>query len=246
MVAAMAEVSRLLYGRKRGRKLRPGQQALYDSMLPALRLELPGPGSRLDPAYLFSPPKRDLWLEIGFGGGEHLAWQAETHPDIGFIGCEPFVNGLVALFAHVRNRSLANLRVFDDDARLLLAALPESSLSRAFILFPDPWPKKRHHKRRIICPAILDLLAYALKDGAELRIASDDAGYVRWTLTHVINHGAFAWEARAARDWRERPADWPETRYEEKAKRQGRRCYFLRFSRLPRRAFSAPDRVKSP
>lgn len=246
MVAAMAEVSRLLYGRKRGRKLRPGQQALYDSMLPALRLELPGPGSRLDPAYLFSPPKRDLWLEIGFGGGEHLAWQAERHPDIGFIGCEPFVNGLVALFAHVRNRSLANLRVFDDDARLLLAALPESSLSRAFILFPDPWPKKRHHKRRIICPAILDLLAYALKDGAELRIASDDAGYVRWTLTHVINHGAFAWEARAAHDWRERPADWPETRYEEKAKRQGRRCYFLRFSRLPRRPFSAPDRVKSP
>ena len=234
MTPAMADVARLLYGRKRGRKLRPGQQALYDAMLPALRIELPGPGTRVDPAFLFSPAKRDLWLEIGFGGGEHLAWQAETHPDTAFIGCEPFVNGLVALFAHVRNRSLGNVRVFDDDARLLLAALPEASLARAFVLFPDPWPKKRHHKRRIICPAILDLLAYALKDGAELRFASDDASYVRWTLDHVTGHGAFSWTARRPRDWRERPADWPETRYEDKAKREGRRCYFLRFVRRPR------------
>jgi tRNA (guanine-N7-)-methyltransferase len=238
MREAVSEVSRLLYGRKRGRKLRPGQQALYDHMLPALRLELPAPGAGLDPAYLFSPAKRDLWLEIGFGGGEHLAWQAAAHPDTGFIGCEPFVNGLVGLFARIRERGLSNIRVFDDDARLLLAALPAASIARAFILFPDPWPKKRHHKRRIVAPATLDLLAHVLRDDAELRIASDDASYVRWMLTHVINHGAFEWLARCARDWRERPAGWPQTRYEEKAGKAGRACYFLRFKRRPRGAES--------
>jgi tRNA (guanine-N7-)-methyltransferase len=236
MREAVSEVSRLLYGRKKGRKLRPGQQALYDRMLPLLRLELPAPGARLDPAYLFSPAKRDLWIEIGFGGGEHLAAQAAAHPETGFIGCEPFVNGLVSLFAHMRQRDLANIRVFDDDARLLLGALPPASVGRAFILFPDPWPKKRHHKRRIVGPATLDLLAFALKDGAELRFASDDASYVRRTLTHVIGHGAFEWLARGPNDWRRRPADWPQTRYEEKAEKAGRRCYFLRFRRQPRGA----------
>jgi len=236
MREAVSEVSRLLYGRKRGRKLRPGQQALLERMLPVLRLELPAPGARLDPAHLFSPAKRDLWIEIGFGGGEHLAAQAAAHPEIGFVGCEPFVNGLVGLFAHMRDRNLTNIRVFDDDARLLLAALPEAGVGRAFILFPDPWPKKRHHKRRIVGPATLDLLAFALKDGAELRFASDDAAYVRWTLTHVLNHGAFEWLAEGPNDWRRRPADWPPTRYEEKAEKAGRSCYFLRFRRQPRGA----------
>jgi len=252
---AAGDVSRLLYGRKRGRKLRPGQQALLEAMLPRLRVRLPAPPARLDLPALFDPPVREVWLEIGFGGGEHLAWQAAAHPGIGFIGCEPFVNGLVSLFTRIRDQNLANVRVFDDDARLLLAALPEAGIARAFILFPDPWPKKRHHKRRIVAPATLDLLAFALGDGAELRIASDDASYVRWTLTHVINHGAFSWLARRPGDWRERPGDWrerpgdwrerpgdwrerpgdwPETRYEAKAKKAGKTCYFLRFSRQAR------------
>ena len=233
MREAVSDVSRLLYGRKRGRKLRPGQQALLERMLPLLRLELP---AHLDPAYLFSPAKRGLWLEIGFGGGEHLAWQAETHPDIGFIGCEPFVNGLVSLFAQIRDRTLSNIRVFDDDARLLLAALPAASLGRVFILFPDPWPKKRYHKRRLVSPATLGLLAFAMQDGAELRFASDDASYLRWTLAHVLGHGGFEWLAEGPGDWRRRPADWPQTRYEEKAEKAGRRCSFLRFRRRPRGA----------
>ena len=249
MASAAPQLTRLLYGRKRGRKLRSGQQALFDEMLPALRLELPAPPARLDLAVLFPPahpsPGRDIWLEIGFGGGEHLAWQAADHPDVGFIGCEPFINGLVSLFAHIREKDLTNIRVVNDDARLLLAVLPPASLSRAFILFPDPWPKKRHHKRRIICPATLDLLATALKDGAELRIASDDAGYVCWTLTNVIDHGAFSWQAATSRDWRQRPADWPATRYETKARARRRACYFLRFTRVPRGRERAPEGMKA-
>ncbi len=234
MAMAAPRPARLLYGRKRGRKLRPGQQALYDRMLPRLRVALPAPPARLDVPPLFDQRLAKFWIEIGFGGGEHLAFQAATRPEVGFIGCEPFVNGLVGLFAQIRDQKLSNIRVFDDDARLLLAALPESSISRVFILFPDPWPKKRHHKRRIVSPAILDRLAACLEDNAELRFASDDALYVRWTLAHVIKNGAFSWLARQPRDWRERPADWPQTRYEAKAVEAGKACYFLRFSRLPR------------
>jgi tRNA (guanine-N7-)-methyltransferase len=234
----VSDATRLLYGRKRGRKLRAGQQALYDTLLPKLRVALPAPGATLDLAALFSAAVRDVWLEVGFGGGEHLAFQAASHPDIGFIGCEPFVNGVVTLLARISAQGLANIRLFDDDARLLLAALPPAGVGRAFILFPDPWPKKRHHKRRIVSPAVLDMLALALKPGAELRLASDDASYVRWMLAHVIGHGAFSWLARRASDWRERPADWPATRYEEKAKKAGKSCYFLRFSRRPEAAES--------
>ncbi len=246
MTMPVSGISRLLYGRKRGRKLRPGQRTLFDDMLPKLRVEIPPPGKKLDPAFLFVPPRRQLWLEIGFGGGEHLAFQAELHPDVGLIGCEPFVNGMVGLFAHIRDRKLSNIRVFDDDARLLLASLPPASITRAFVLFPDPWPKKRHHKRRIIGPATLDLLAGVLIDDAELRVASDDAGYVRWALAHVLDHGAFDWEAESPQDWRERPRDWPQTRYEAKAREQGRRCYFLRFVRRKRGAENAAANHQIP
>jgi tRNA (guanine-N7-)-methyltransferase len=188
----------------------------------------------LDLSRLFASPRRDHWLEIGFGGGEHLAWQAARHPDVGFIGCEPFVNGLASLFARGRDDGLGNIRVVDDDARVLLAALPEASIGRAFVLFPDPWPKARHHKRRIIQTATLERFAFALKDGAELRLSSDDPGYVRWMLQHCLGHPDFEWLAETARDWRERPADWPETRYEMKAVGAGRACCFLRFWRRPR------------
>ena len=221
---------RLLHGRRRGRPLRTGQRALYGTLLPRIALALPA-ASPLDPWRLFDPPARDVWIEIGFGGGEHLAAQAAAHPDIGLIGCEVYENGIAKLLAETRRAGLGNVRILADDARLLLAALPGASVGRAFILFPDPWPKQRHHKRRIVCPATLDQLARVLRDGAELRLATDDAGYLRWMLDHVIRHPAFSWIADGPADWRCRPADWPATRYEAKALAAGRRPYFLRFRR---------------
>ena len=176
---------------------------------------------------------RPLWLEIGFGGGEHLAHQADCHPAIGFLGCEVFENGIAKLLAEIDRRGLANIRVFSDDARLLLAALPAASVDRVFILFPDPWPKERHKKRRLVSGETLDRLAAIMRGGAELRLATDDPDYLSWMLERVTRHPAFEWLARRPADWRERPADWPSTRYEEKARAAGRTAYFLRVIRRP-------------
>ena len=225
--------TRRLYGRRRGRPLRAGQQLLQQELLPQLSITLPETGP-LDPAALFPQPPAAVWLEIGFGGGEHLAEQAERHPEIGFIGSEVFENGVARLVGEVARRGLGNVRVFADDARLLLDRLPPASLDRVFILFPDPWPKLRHHKRRLVAPATLDRLAEVMRPGAELRLATDDPGYLTWMLEHVTAHPAFAWLARGPADWRERPADWPPTRYEEKARAAGRTPAFLRFRRRPR------------
>lgn len=246
MTPSPAEPRRILYGRRRGRRLRAGQRALIDELLPALAVELPPPGARIDPEALFGRAMRDLWLEIGFGAGEHLAWQARAHPEIGMIGCEPFVTGVAGLLRRIRDEGLDNVRIFTDDARLLLEALPPQSLGRAFVLFPDPWPKKRHHKRRIVAPRTLEAFAAALKDGAELRVSSDDAPYVRWILEHVRGHPAFEWPARTPGDWRGRPDDWPQTRYEVKARGGARTCYFLRFRRRPRPRTGAGRAAESP
>lgn len=224
----------VVYGRRRGRRQRPGRRALLEELLPRLAIALPPAGERLDAAALFAPSKRDVWLEIGFGAGEHLVRQARAHPEVGLIGCEHYVDGVARLLRSVRDDGLSNVRVSTDDARLVLGALPEASIGRAFALFPDPWPKTRHHKRRIVSTHTLDLLAFALKDGAELRMASDDGPYVRWILEHALAHTAFDWSPVSARDWRERPGDWPETRYEAKARGQGRVCYYLRFLRRAR------------
>jgi tRNA (guanine-N7-)-methyltransferase len=221
------------YGRRRGRPLRAGQQARQAQLLPVLSVALPQAGS-LDPKTLFPMPPRDIWLEIGFGGGEHLAEQAARHPEIGFIGCEVFENGVAKLLGEVERRGLRNVRVHADDARPLLAALAPRSVGRVFILFPDPWPKLRHHKRRLVAPATLDRLAEIMTGGAELRLATDDPGYLSWMLEHVTAHPAFVWTARRPADWRDRPGDWPATRYEEKARRAGRQPAFLRFQRRPR------------
>jgi len=221
------------YGRRRGHRLKPGRRSLYETLLPAVRVTVPERGP-LDLVRLFDRPVTDVWCEIGFGAGEHLAAQAARHPSVGFIGCEAFVNGVASLLRHLKATDIANVRIFDDDARQLLDALPEASIGRLFVLFPDPWPKKRHHRRRLIQTETLDRFARALKDGAELRFASDDMGYVRWTLERVIRHPAFAWPAKGPRDWRERPSDGIETRYETKARRQGRACVFLQFVRRPR------------
>jgi len=222
-----------LYGRRRARPLRPGQRRLKEELLPRLTIELPESGS-LDPRALFTKPVDEVWIEIGSGAGEHLAEQAKRHPTIGFIGSEVFEDGIVRLLGEIARCELANLRVFTDDARLLLGALPPASIARVFILFPDPWPKRRHHKRRLVAPAALDLLAAAMRDGTELRLATDDRDYLAWILEHTTAHPDFVWLARRAADWRERPEDWPPTRYEAKARAAGRVPAFLRFQRRPR------------
>ena len=225
--------TRTLYGRRRGKKLRPARQALIDEALPRLRIELPATG-HIDPATLFPPAvSGDLWLEIGFGAGEHLAWQARNHPHIAMIGCEPYVNGMASLLSQVAAQGLANVRVFDDDARLLMNAIPDASVDRLFILFPDPWPKTRHHKRRMVGAETLDVMARILGDGAELRLATDHRSYCRWIIEHLAGHPAFEWLARGPADWRRRPDDWPETRYESKAL-TGSRPVFLRYRRRDR------------
>lgn len=215
--------------------MRARQQRLVDTLYPKIAVPVPDDGAPIDPHALFDPPKQRIWLEVGFGGGEHLAAQAAAHPDIGFIGCEPYINGLAKMLASIEDQALANVRLLADDARLLLAALPESCLDRVFVLFPDPWPKSRHHKRRFVAPAVLDALARVMLDGAELRMATDEAGYLRWMLEHTLRHDDFDWLARGPRDWRARPADWPETRYESKAAEAGRTSTYLRFLRRPRR-----------
>ncbi|HEX6841630.1 MAG TPA: tRNA (guanosine(46)-N7)-methyltransferase TrmB [Stellaceae bacterium] len=223
----------MLHGRRRGRKLRPRQQRLLDAVLPRLRFE-PLRGQPFDPRHLFNGPVAAVWLEIGFGGGEHLLAQAMRLPDHGFIGCEVFENGVVKLLAEVERLGVTNLRLLIDDARPLVDALAEGSLERVFILFPDPWPKLRHHKRRLVSTATLDALARAMADDAELRLATDDMDYLRWMLERATTHEAFEWLARRPQDWRERPPDWPPTRYEQKALAAGRRPAFLRLRRRPR------------
>jgi tRNA (guanine-N7-)-methyltransferase len=223
------------YGRRRGRPLRAGQRERQTTLLPRLAFTLPESGT-LDPASLFAERPLEIWLEIGFGGGEHLAEQAERHPEIGFIGCELFENGVVKLLGEIDRRRLTNIRICANDARRLLATLAPCSVGRVFILFPDPWPKARHHKRRLIAPPTLDRLAEIMTDRAELRLATDDPGYLSWMLECATDHPAFCWTARRPADWRERPEDWPATRYEQKARKAGRVPAFLRFIRHPRQA----------
>jgi len=240
---------RILYGRRKGRALRPARQGLVDSLLPRIRVPLPGRNQAvaadkqggLDPLELFAGPEpfenrpagpyREVWLEVGFGAGEHLAAQAASHPDIAFIGCEPFLNGVAAALARIEGDRLNNVRIYDDDARVLLDFLAPDSVGRVFVLFPDPWPKTRHARRRFISFETLDALARVMAEGAELRFASDDRACQRWALSALARHPDFVWRARSAADWRRRPADQPPTRYEEKARAKGEKPVFLVFAR---------------
>jgi tRNA (guanine-N7-)-methyltransferase len=228
-----SEHKRVLYGRRRGRPLRLGQRELFATLLPRVRVTLPEQGP-LDPYRLFDPAPSDVWIEIGFGSGEHLAQQAASHPEIGMIGCEVFENGVVKLLGEIHRRDLGNVRVLPDDARPLLAMLPPASIGRVFILFPDPWPKLRHHKRRLVATATLDVLAEIMKDGAELRIATDHAEYFEWMLDVVTPHPGFERLVRGPSGWAARPADWPPTRYEGKAVTAGRAPNFLQLWRRAR------------
>jgi tRNA (guanine-N7-)-methyltransferase len=234
---------RTLYGRRRGRRLRAARQQQVDRWLPRLSIDLERVAE--DPAALFGRPVRDIWLEVGFGGGEHLVRQAAQHPDIGFIGCEPYLAGIARLVGQVDGSAAApdNIRIFTDDARLLIERLPAACIGRVFILFPDPWPKSRHHRRRFIAPAQLDALARVMRPGAELRIATDHMEYLRWILFHCLAHRGFRWLARGPADWRQRTDDWPPTRYEDKALARGAFCAFLRFARGPGSPCGEPENV---
>jgi len=214
------------YGRRKGKALSARKERLIGELLPRLRLDLSKPPpSPL--AKLFETPVDAIWLEIGFGSGEHLLWQAEHHPEIGFIGCEPFVNGLASLLGAIEERGLTRVRVHDGDVRDVLPWLPEGSLERIFLLFPDPWPKKRHLKRRLLGPEFVRELARVLVPGGELRFASDDADYADQARLLVGQSGAF----RAVTDQHERPRNWPGTRYERKAQAEGRKPAYLSFAR---------------
>ncbi|TAN56968.1 MAG: tRNA (guanosine(46)-N7)-methyltransferase TrmB [Magnetospirillum sp.] len=220
------------HGRRSGKALRRNALGLLDGLLPRLAIAVPGADDRLDPPSLFPRPVREVWLEVGFGGGEHLASLAEAHPDIGLIGGEVFRNGIASLLGHVQGRGLDNVRIFPEDVRLLLPALPDASLSRVFVLFPDPWPKTRHAERRFVCPDNLDAIARVLVDGGELRVASDDPIYVEWAARHLDAHSAFA-RMLATVERGTLPDDWPPTRYEQKCL-AGRAPTFFLYRRRPR------------
>lgn len=224
---------RNFYGRFKGKGLRPSQKAYLDEDLAALS---PGPvtwednpeRTPLDPGALFGG--KPLWLEIGFGGGEHLVHMAGLNRDVGMIGCEPYINGVAMLLGKLRAAELDNVRLHPGDARDLFDVLPEASVARAFLLYPDPWPKKRHHRRRFVTPEHLEPLARVMQPGAVLRVATDIPDYVRQTLEQVPRHG-FTWTAEGPADWREAWDDWTSTRYEQKALREGRVPHYLTFVR---------------
>ncbi|MBL8833832.1 MAG: tRNA (guanosine(46)-N7)-methyltransferase TrmB [Rhodospirillales bacterium] len=230
---APGEPRRLLhsYGRRRGRKLKPNQKTLIEGTLPGLSVARPAPGGRFDVPTLFGFAPRAVWLEVGFGGGEHLAHQAANNPDVALIGAEPFVNGMVSALQHIGRLGLANVRLYQGDARDLLPAFGDASIEKLFVLHPDPWPKLRHHKRRIVQKPFLDEAARLLVPGGELRLATDDESYLLWMLERVPAHPAFEWTARTADDWRLYPPDAIETRYAAKARAEGRKPTMLRFRR---------------
>jgi len=223
-----------LYGRQQDKPLKPRQQRLMEGLLPQVAIS---PGHVVDGLDSVQGERRETWLEIGFGGGEHLAWQAGHNPDIQMIGAEPFVNGVAKLLTQIEEQDLDNVRILHGDVRPLLEAMPDQCLSRLFVLHPDPWPKKRHHKRRIVSPLLLGHAARLLKPGSQMRIASDIPDYIRWALMQVQMHNraagreAFRWTAETKADWTDRPDDWPQTRYEAKALREGREATYLTFLR---------------
>jgi tRNA (guanine-N7-)-methyltransferase len=219
------------FGRRRGRKLSARQEQLRADLLPRLTLD-PASAPPADATTLFASPVEQVWFEIGFGGSEHLIWQAQNHPKVGIIGCEPFEEGVVKALTSIDQHGLTTIRLCPDDARPILKWLPSASLSRVFILFPDPWPKKRHQKRRLFSGDLLRLLARVMKPGAELRFGTDIGDYARTGLLALMGAPEFSWPASGPSDWRQRPADWPETRYEAKAIREGRVRYYFRFVRL--------------
>jgi len=218
---------RRLYGRAKGHKLREGQAQLLETLLPAIAVPAEGP---LSSAALFGDD-RPLHFEIGFGSGEHLGYRADLLPDHGFIGCEPFVNGVVGALMHVRDRHLTNVRLHMGDALDILERLPDASLRFVYLLHPDPWPKARHAKRRMVNDGPLDLIAAKLQPGGEFRLGTDDPVYCRWSMMVMNRRRDFEWLAETPQDFLLRPGGWPETRYEAKARRKGHEVWYFRYRR---------------
>ncbi|MBL23559.1 MAG: tRNA (guanosine(46)-N7)-methyltransferase TrmB [Rhodospirillaceae bacterium] len=228
----MAERTEIrFYGRRHGRQLRPARRRLISEILPLLEIS----PDRTAENHQFDSAPEHLWMEIGFGAGEHLATLVKDYPGVGFIGCEPFINGVASLLAKIEAGDEAgppkNLKIFPDDARLLMPHLPANAFERIYALFPDPWPKTRHHRRRLMSPSNLDQFARLLRPGGLLRFASDHMEYVRWTLWHVGRHPKFEWLAEGPEDWRQRDRDSIPTRYESKALARGEVCVYLTFRR---------------
>lgn len=225
---------RNFYGRIKGKTLRASQEAALENDLAALS---PGAVSwdenpdrnPLDLAARFGG--KDVWLEVGFGGGEHVVHQAAQNPGVGIIGCEPYINGVAMLLSKIKKANVPNLSIHPGDVRDLFDVLPDASISKAFLLYPDPWPKKRHHRRRFVTPEYLAPLARVLKPGSIFRIATDIPDYVRQALEEVPGQG-FEWLAETAEDWRQPWSDWLSTRYEQKALREGRTPHYLTFRRV--------------
>lgn len=224
----------MFYGRRRNHKLRPGRQQLINELLPQLRICDSDNANAIDLAVSFGRAASDVRLEIGFGAGEHLSGDAIANPEIDFIGCEPFINGVAALLADVDRLEIKNIRLFDDDARLLLERLPANCISKIYILFPDPWPKLRHNRRRFINQETLSSLSRIAKNNAELIFASDHMGYISWTLIETQRHLDWKWTAKGPDDWRRQPKDWISTRYETKAMNKGDAPAYLIFRRQKR------------
>jgi tRNA (guanine-N7-)-methyltransferase len=231
-VAEISErpVSSPLHGRRVGKPLAKYQRVLVDTLLPRLAVDITAPIP--DAAALFAPAPSDVWLEVGFGGGEHLLNAASLHPDVGLIGCEPFLNGMARALADLATADLDNVRLHCGDAGALIDALPPTSIGRLFLFYPDPWPKRRQHKRRFISDTMLVRLARVMKPGAELRFATDIDDICGWTLARLLRSPDFDWPAATAADWQYPWPEWVSTRYEQKATAEGRRgCYITAIRR---------------
>ncbi len=224
-------LERKFYGRRKGRPLSPKRQALVDNLLPEIQVQLPKDGGKLNPNTLFADNKAQIWFEIGFGQGEHMAALARKHPEIGFVGCEPFMNGLSSLLIDIDEHDLKNIRLWPNDARDLMDGMADDCLDRCFLIHPDPWHKTRHHKRRFIQPETVATLARLLKSRAELQVATDDQPLCDHMLATITASDDFEWLAESAEDWRKMPSDWPVlTKYGQK-KLAGIPAY-MRFKRM--------------
>jgi tRNA (guanine-N7-)-methyltransferase len=225
---ASTALRRTLFGRSRGRALRPGQQRTLAEAFPRVEI-VP---EALGKAQLFPFEPREVWLEIGFGSGEHLVDRARANPDVGLVGCEPFLNGVAAALSAIQREELRNVRLRRGDAQALIELAPKAFFSRVFILYPDPWPKRRQNKRRVVSETTIEALARALRSGGEVRFATDVDDYAGWTLRRFGASPHFRWTASSAIDWRTPWPEWRPTRYEAKAHKAGRGSVYFTFVRL--------------